>query len=419
MQNNNEKTKLYIATAVYVAGFLLCLYGGIFLGHPDAHTLSGWAKDFLDCLFSGRFSEFPEYTYGLRDNATNYSMLANALMAIVIYPIYAVEEALSLNIDMYIFVFYEKLIMLILTFVNVHIFGSLLDDLGYSVANRRYAKGLFMSSAIVCIATVAKGQTDTLVMLFVFIAAKLFLKKKYTLTALMLGISIVIKPFTVLLTVPVLLLLISELSISGILLPAVVAAAPFVIDKVATAALWPRYYEMKAHTDEASRILFGQTRLEALFSEKIGNVEVFIASALIVCFICLYKGVNKNVKRGDYAIYPMVLYISLAVFVSTTFYWFIIVLPMWILLGFRLKSRWCLPILLAGNSIGALIPLLINEYGYHVSFYYNLPGKLLGAPIPVQYYTGELRMTWVDSAVTLFIVTQIMILVLYVMEEER
>lgn len=419
MQSNNEKKKTIISITVYITGLVLCLFCGIFLGHPDAHTLTGWAKDLLYCIFSGRFTRFPEYTFVLRNNATNYSMLANLVMALFMYPIYAVDEALGLNLDFFIYVFYEKIIMLIITLVDVHLFGSVLDDLGYSTANRRYAKGLFMCSAIVCVATVAKGQTDALVMLFVFIAAKMFLKKRFWLTGLFLGISLVIKPFTVLLTVPVLLLLIGELSVRGIILPSVFAALPFILDHVATRLFWPGYYYMKTHTDDATRILFGQTRAESLFSMVFGEVELFLASVLIVCFICLYKGVNRSVKRGDYAIYPMVLYIALSIFVSATYYWFIVMVPMWILLGFRMKSRWSLPLLLAGNSIGALVQLIFNEYTYHVSFFYNLPGQLWGAPFPIQYDLGDFHVIWVRSGVTLFIVTQILMLVLYFMEEDR
>ncbi len=419
MQNNNEKAKRYISAIVYLAGLILCLFCGIFLGHPDAHTLSSWAKDLLDCISDGKFSQFPEYTYELRNNATNYSMLANLLMALLMYPVYAVDEGLSLGLDIYGYVFYEKLMILAVTMIDVHIFGSLLDDLGYSKENRRYAKGLFLTSVIVCVATVAKGQTDAIVMLFVLIAAKMFLQKKYVLTGLMLGISLVIKPFTVILTVPVLLLLIGEVSVSGIILPGFAAVAPFILDRIAIWIFWPRYYEMKLHTDDVTRILFGRTRTEGLFAEVIGNVELFFATVLIVCFICLYKGVNKTVKRGDYGIYPMILYIALASFVSATYYWFMIILPLWILLGFRLKSRWCLPVLLVGNSIGALVPLLLNEITYHVSFFYNLPGKLLGAKVPVQLYTGIYKEILVKSSVTLFIATQIILLIIYVMEEER
>ncbi|MCR5097692.1 MAG: hypothetical protein K6B14_01950 [Lachnospiraceae bacterium] len=419
MHTNNERSKLYISTTVYVAGLILCAFCGIFLGHPDAHTLSGWAKDLLDCTFSGRFSQFPEYTYELRNNATNYSMLANVLMALLMYPVHAIDDAMSLNMDIYGYVFYEKLMILAITYIDVHLFGSLLDDLGYSTANRRYAKGLFMCSSIVCVATVAKGQTDAIVMLFVFIAAKLFTKKKYVLTGLMLGISLVIKPFTVILAAPVLLLLIGEVNLFGVILPGIAAVAPFFIDQIATRLLWPRYFEMKLHADDVARILFGRTRTEGLFAEVIGNVELFFATALVVCFICLYKGVNKKVKRGDYGIYPMIMYIALGAFVSATYYWFIIVLPLWILLGFRMKSRWCLLVLLLGNSLGALVPLLLNEISYHVSFFYNLPGHLWGAGMPVQFYTGIYREIIVRSSVTLFIVTQIVLVVLYAMEEDR
>ena len=112
MQSNNEKKKTIISITVYITGLALCLFCGIFLGHPDAHTLTGWAKDLLYCIFSGRFTRFPEYTFVLRNNATNYSMLANLVMALFMYPIYAVDEALGLNLDFFIYVFYEKIIQI-------------------------------------------------------------------------------------------------------------------------------------------------------------------------------------------------------------------------------------------------------------------------------------------------------------------
>ena len=415
----SEKAKLNISTAVYLVGLALLLYCGIFLGHPDAHTISGWAKDLLDCMFSGNFSGFPEYTYELRNNATNYSFLANCLMAALMLPVYVADDVLSMGLDIYGYVFYEKLVILVITLIDVHLFGRVLSDMGYEKANRRYAKGLFMCSAIVCVATVAKGQIDSIMLLFLLIAAREYQKKHYVPMSIFMGISLVIKPFSVLVAAPILLLMIGELGIMGMILPGIAAVAPFFIDQILTRTLWQGYYEVKIHTDDVTRILFGQTRTESLFSQVIGNVELFFASVLVVCFICLYRGINKKVKKQDMLIFPIILYISLAAFVSATFYWFIAVLPMWIILGLRMKSRWVLPVLILGNSIGAMVPLLINEISYHVSFFYNLPGKLLGAAMPVQYYTGIYREILVKSGVTLFIVTMVMVVVVFLLEDDK
>ena len=404
---------------VYVSGIVLCFYCGIFLGHPDAHTISGWAKDLLDCIFSGKFMQFPEYTYALRDNATNYSLFANLIMSVMLLPLYIVDEALSLNLGLYGYVFYEKILILAITLLDAHIFGSIFREIGYSDNNVMYAKGLFMCSSIVAVATVAKGQIDAILVFFVLVAAWGFLKKNIHLVALMLGISIVIKPFSVLIAAPVLLLLIGELSIKGIIIPVIEAAAPFAIDRILTRILWPGYYDVVVHTDDASRILFGQTRMESLFSQTIGNVELFFATVLLACFLCLYKGINKTVKRGDFLIFPLIMYIALAAFVSATFYWYMAILPALILLGMRFKSRWSLPLLLAGNSIGALIPLLLNEGAYHISFYYNVIGKRLGAPVPKVYYDGMYRTVLTKSGATLFIVSMVLILVLYIREDDR
>ena len=406
-----------VAAVVYASGLILCIFCAVFLGHPDAHTLSGWARDLLDCIFSGRFSEFPEYTYELRDNATNYSFLANCIMAVLMLPIYAVDEGLSLALDIYYYVFFEKLVILAVTLIDVRIFGNILKDMGYERTNRLYAKGLFMCSAIVCAATVAKGQIDAIVLLFLLIAAREYQRRSFGLMALMLGISLVIKPFSVLVAAPVLLLLMGELGVFGVIVPGVFAALPFITDRLLTRILWPRYFEVRVHTDDATRILFGQTRAEGLFSQSLGNVSLFLAVVLIVCFICLYKGVNKKVKKDDILIYPAILYLALAAFVSATVYWYIAVLPVWIILGLRMKSRFCLPMLLFGNSAGALVPLLLNENAYHVSFFYNLPGRLLGAPIPVQLYTGIYREIMVKGGVTLFIVTMFLMLLLYKWED--
>ena len=415
----SQKTKLNIAWAVYLVGLFLCLYCGLFLGHPDAHTLSGWAKDLLDCLFSGRFSQFPEYTYELRNNATNYSFLANCIMAILMLPVYIADAAISPGLDIYGYVFYEKAAVLAVTLLDVHIFGRVLSDMGYGRIERIYAKGLFMSSVTVCVATVGKGQIDSIMLLFLLLAARGYQKKNRILMALMLGISLVIKPFTVLVAAPVLLLMVSEAGFLQMIVPGLFAVAPFFLDQILTRSIWKRYYEMKIHTDDVTRILFGQTRTEGLFAETIGNVELFFGTVLLVCFICLYKGLNGKTKKADYLIYPVFLYVALGAFVSATFYWYVAVLPMWIVLGLRMKSRWVLPVLLLGNSIGALIPLLLNEISYHVSFFYNLPGKLMGASMPVQYYTGIYREMIVKSGVTLFIVTMFLIPVVYITEDRE
>ena len=416
MTDTDNKTKIYKGRALYVIGILLCLFCGVFLGHPDAHTLSGWAKDLLDCIFSGNYSGFPEYTYELRNNATNYSMLANLMMAVLLLPVYALDNLTTLDIDIYGYVFFEKLMILAVTFLDVHIFGRIMEEMGFEKHERLYAKGLFMCSAIVCVATVAKGQTDAIVMFFVLAAVRFFQKKRYAAMALMFGISFVIKPFTILMAVPVLLLLLEKLSVMGIIIRGIIFFIPFLLDQAATRIFWRGYYVTKLHTDEASRILFGETREEALFSIKVGSMELFLAVVLIVCFICMYRGMNKKVRPRDYAIYPVILYAALAAFVSATFYWFIAVLPLWIILGLKSKSRWCLPVLLLGNSIGAMVPLLFNERLYHVSLVYNLPGKLMGAEIHDWAYNWDFRMTLVDSGNTLFVISQILILTVFLME---
>ncbi len=256
-------------------------------------------------------------------------------------------------------------------------------------------------------------------LLFLLMAAKLYFREKYLPMALMLGISLVIKPFSVLIAVPVIVLIIRESGLIYMGLSAVMAAIPFILDKVLTAALWPKYYEMKAFTDEATKVLFGQTRLEGLFSVSLGNLSLFFAVVLVVCFICLYRSVENGSLMSDYAFYPAVIYTALAAFVSATYYWYIAVLPLFIILGLRMKSRWCLPFLLAGNSLGALFNMLINEGAYHVSLYYNLPGKLMGVPVPAVFYDGGFKMILVKAASTLFVVTMILFLVICKWEEDE
>ena len=214
-------------------------------------------------------------------------------------PVYVADDVLSMGLDIYGYVFYEKLVILVITLIDVHLFGIVLSDMGYEKANRRYAKGLFMCSAIVCVATVAKGQIDSIMLLFLLIAAREYQKKHYVPMSIFMGISLVIKPFSVLVAAPILLLMIGELGIMGMILPGIAAVAPFFIDQILTRTLWQGYYEVKIHTDDVTRILFGQTRTESLFSQVIGNVELFFASVLVVCFICLYRGINKKVKKQD------------------------------------------------------------------------------------------------------------------------
>lgn len=331
---------------------LTALYA-FFIGHPDNRTISTWGYDLLMAIKTGQFRDFPAYTYAMHENATNYSLFDNLLTAVCLLPLFLIDMLFHLSLGVSAYALFDKFWMFAAVLFSIWQFGKLLSRLHFSDRDRLLGIFLFLSSAILQITVVGKGQIDIVGLIFLFFAADAFLDERYVSMSLWFGLSILVKPFTVLIALPVLLLRMEKYGWRA-LYYGILTLVPYAVDVLLRKILMPKYGTYSALTEAVSKELFGATRFEALYQQTLGAVALFPAAVLLLSAICFFKGYNRLVKSSDYLLFPALFYLALAAFMSPTIYWFVSVLPILILLGLYTARRLDLGILFSLMNVGVI-----------------------------------------------------------------
>ena len=312
---------------LFITGTALAIFATFFLGHIDCQWITYWGYDLLDSLFHGKMSNFPEYTYSHCSMPTNYTLFTNVITAVWLNPMYIIESILGTDFGILAFELYYKIFVLIINILNLYLFNALMNDSNIKSCKREIGLILYEFSAITWLAVLAKGQVDNVVVLFTLIAFRELKRERILRAGLLFGLAALIKPFVLLVAIPIMLLLLGK-HVAKSIFSLILLAVPYIFDKTITALIMPEYGKYSALTSEMFKETFGKSRVEEIFSAKLGTVTVFLSVVLILMFIAYYLGIHKKAEYKHFLIIPALTMISYGLFVSATCYWFICILPM-------------------------------------------------------------------------------------------
>lgn len=402
-----------------IAAFVICILYIFTIAQIDCNTITTWGYDLLDSISVSRLREYPVFTYEMHQMPTNYNLFVNVITAIWLVPAFLVGNVAGLFSSMIIYDIWYKVLVLVIFIIDLLLFNKILKKMDFDTDRRVRGIVYFMLSAVLCVTVLGKGQVDIYSVTFAMLAVIYFLDCKYVLMSLFFGLALCIKPFVILFIVPFYLLMISKTK-GRIILYGFITLLPYGIDALITKLLMPRYYEMKAITSQMFKDTFGASRVEEIFDCKINNVLVFLSVAIIICFVCLRIGRLEKTKSEDYILFPTLMYVSYAILVSDTCYWFIVIIPALIVMGLKMKHIEDFELLYFGSNLGVVI------YTYYLEAHYR-PGTnytifdglgLVNKPFVLYENLSTSRTLVYEIGATLFVICMLVICVLFILENK-
>ena len=370
---------------IFIIAIIVSLCYIFTIGQWDMQTITGWGYDMLDSIKLGMFSDFPWYTTVSRSMPSNYTMIANMTTALWLSPLYIIQTLSDRVFDLEFYELWYKVFIGIIHFVNVYLINKVLIKLKVNNNSRVEIMSLYMLSSVILLAVIGQGQVDIESMLFVLLSFYYLIDGKYSLFAVFMGISMIYKPFSLLIAVPILLLLISKTGIK-VICNMILLALPYGINLLITKILMPDYNRYVRLVDEQCKEVMGTNRVEEMFSLRLNSVLVFFASVLIVCFICLYLGLHKKVKFKHYLYMPVICFMSYALFVSPSTYWFILIMPTILLMGQVFDRKGEAYLLNLGINIGVIMAIYISEKEYSPNPELSILSVILGKKRDIIFY---------------------------------
>lgn len=417
MKDFSREEKIYISLA-FIVGVLYALT----VSQVDCNTITMWGYDLLTSLFGGELNHFPQYTFDVHTVPTNYSLFDNTITAFFLLPVFIVERLfMSGNvINPLVYILWYKIILFIIHIVDVIIFYNLLGEIKLDRENKTRGIYYYMLSAVVCLCVIGKGQVDIYTVTFVMLGALCFLRKKYIWMSVFLGLSLLIKPFAILVVVPFYLLSISKLK-GKLILYSLITVAPYIADFIITKLLMPEYAYYKNINALMYKEALGSTRVEELFNIHINSVYVYFGLVIVVCFLAFITGKNKRVSIKDYLLYPVILYIMYGIFVSPSCYWFITIVPAIIIMGLKIRHTEDFELLYFGNNLGVIIYIFFTERFLRPGVSFSLLDifGMKNSESLIYDTFSEYRTIVYGIGATLFLVCMLLVCVVYFFENTK
>lgn len=412
MSSFDKKEKVLVGIT-----FVISLLYIFTVSQIDNNTIAMWGYDLLSSIVDGAISRYPEYTYEIHSMPNNYSLFDSVITAVFLSPVFLVEYFTNLVINSVIYDIWYKVLILAVHIIDIIILYYLLDALQFDRSKKFKGIILYMLSSIVCIGVIGKAQVDIFTVTFIMLGALFFIKKKYIYMSIFLGLAFLTKPFALLVIVPFYLLAISRFR-EKVFLYGIISIIPYVIDYTLTRILMPGYAEMKELNARIYKEALGSTRVEELFSAQIGSIYIYIAIALIICFIALRKGKNEKVTTTDYLFYPTLMYIAYGIFVSPSCNWFITIVPALIIMGLSFKNEEDFELLYFGCNIGVVIYIFFTERFFRPGISYTFI-SLLGLKNTSSHiydlFSGEREIVYTIGS-TIYLICMLIICVIYYIE---
>lgn len=414
-KNCKTEEKIFLGIALFIS--VLYAYT---VSQIDCNTITLWGHDLLASLFRGELTEFPAYTFETHGTATNYSLLVNVITAISLLPIFVVEKIIGFTFNYVVINMWYKTFILVVHIIDIYLFYRILDRLDFTHTKKVKGVIYYMLSSVICITILGKGQVDIYIVTFVMLGMLCFMNEKYIYMSILMGLALVIKPFAILIVAPLYLLMIHKLR-GKVIVNSIITIIPFVIDETITKLLMPSYSEYKEITSQLFKESYRLSRVEQLFNLKINNVLVFFAAILIISFIAFYIGKARDAKLRDYLVFPSLMYISYGIFVSSSSYWFIAIIPALVIMGLKLSDIREFELLYFGSNIGVVVYIYFLEKhlrpGTNYTFF-DLLG-LSNSVSPIYERFSDYRYPIYETGATLFLICMLIICILFYMENVK
>ena len=348
--------------------------------YVDMDSTTAWGLDFWDSVLHGRFAElYPhaaENVYGAYHKAFAGTLLHYIVLAVPVLPLWIAKSIFGFDVlSSFGSMIYVKLIYAAAFALILYGISQICTILKFKKNDIVWTMFLCATSSFAIIPLFAFGQYDVYVLLLVVFGLLFLMRGKPVLFAVLFAFAAAIKPFALLVYIPVLLL--KEKKIVRILqycLPIVGVYAFFSLVSLP----FPGYTDAMASSEGNASIIGGMLSSEIPMS--FGSVSLFITAFAALSIFAYIRTVDEK-NENECLIYFSLLALSLYfIFGKFQGYRIIMLVPFLYIVIMMNKDRFRLTLaadMIAGIGFSCAVPLyevwsMQNMKGYSD----GLSGKL-------------------------------------------
>lgn len=339
--NDTKKPKV-IDWAIAAAIILLCY---VSFNHDDLITTANHGKNLVECILTGKFLEFYDYTH----STAVYSITLYIVFAVWSLPVMLIHKIFGIGYAAIPFpelMWYKLLPTLFYIGTAVLIYKIMLElEMKENIA--KWGFFLFISSPVAMFSQFIFGQYDSIGIFFTVLALYMFLRKKYYAFAIWASVAVTFKMFALFLFVPLVVLI--EKRFVHIIKFFLIGISGYLV----TPLLFMRsegYRQTLKFGSDISGRLFGVG-----ISTSMGVISVYITGMIVICIFAYMTRI-----KDDTDFYTKTIYISFAVF-ALLFVFITVWHPQWMI---WLVPFMTLAMLLNANSNASLILQTVMSVGY-------------------------------------------------------
>ena len=185
--------RVYIFLYVVLIG--ICILG---LSQGDNQIITKWGTGFWDAIRDGRLLAYPQLRFD-DNNAINYSIFVPIILFLWFLPFEFVEIITSRTIPLWVYMAWEKVLVLFLLLGSVYVGAKCLQKKFNLSSQKTELMILALAHPVCLLDNVCSGQLDLFGVFFLVLGLWMHLNGKSALGVLCFGMSIVIKPFPIIL----------------------------------------------------------------------------------------------------------------------------------------------------------------------------------------------------------------------------
>ena len=301
----------------FCAVIFLLLFTYVFQ-HYDGKVISYWGYYLIDAAANGNARDYVAYLQEVF-KVSDYNILINIFTAVILLPVYLASRIGHLALQVAHYDCWRRLFLVLFTFITSRYIKKIAVCLGAKESSARLLAVFYMISPAVLWGSMAMGQIDCVVVMFMVLSLWCLLRGKYEPAFFWLSVSVSFKQFAFFfLFMPMVCLIIGSAEPKRIarclLIYLIVPAVSWFLSNI--------YFYDYAQMASLSERFFWK-HMDRLFDASLAETSCFLVVLFTVCFVCLEKSFRKDVKALDYLLAPMV--------VTTAFQCFIIQNPQWLI----------------------------------------------------------------------------------------
>ena len=329
--------------------------------HGDMLITSTHGKDLIECIVTGKFWDFYDYT----QSTAVYSIVLYLVFAVWSIPVFLVYTISGTPlwgvVDFfaipYPVLMWYKLLPTLAYFGIAYLIYKILKEIGISNQIAKWSSYLFIASPISIFSQFIFGQYDSLGLFLTVLALYMFIKKKYYAFSICCAFAIAFKLFALFFFVP--LIVLAEKRVLHIIKYSAIALSIYV--------LCARLFSTSVGYQNANS--FNNGIMGRLFSTGIttslGVISLFTVAMMIVCVYAYNKKPTSDSEYYACSIYiPFFVFGALFAFILWHPQWVMFLIPFMVMayvLNDKTNSAIILHIAMGIGYIGATVMFFVNN----------------------------------------------------------